>query len=93
MPEKEIGEQIRAALPAAIEGFEKASRVDLRAMDQAFKSDEAFMAGSIGGPVLTPLPSDDLAPSPAREIPKWIIPVVAGVAVILGIAATLLLAR
>jgi serine/threonine-protein kinase len=94
MPEKELGDQIRAALPAALEGFEKASRVDLRAMDQAFKSDDAFMAGSIGGPVLTPPPpADDLAESPAREIPKWIMVVVAGVAVVLGIVATLLLAR
>jgi len=93
MPEKELGDQIRTALPAALEGLDKASRIDLVAMDQAFKSDEAFMAGSIGGPVLTPTPSDVLAPSPAREIPKWIIPVVAGVAVILGIVMTLLFAR
>jgi hypothetical protein len=62
-------------------------------MDQAFKSDEAFMAGSIGGPVLTPLPSTDLATSPAREIPKWAMIVVASVAVILGVVVTLLLAR
>jgi serine/threonine-protein kinase len=93
IPEKELGDQIRAALPAAIEGFEKASRADLRAMDEAFKSDEAFMAGSIGGPVLTPLPSTDLAASPAREIPKWAMIVVASVAVILGVVVTLLLAR
>lgn len=93
MPEKELGDQIRTSLPAALEGLEKSAPVDLRAMDEAFKSDEAFMAGSIGGPVLTPTPADDLAPSPARELPKWIIPVVAGVAVILGVAVTLLLAR
>ncbi|MCK6592188.1 MAG: serine/threonine protein kinase [Polyangiaceae bacterium] len=93
MPEKELAEQIRTSLPAALEGLERAAPVDLRKMDEAFKSDDAFMAGSIGGPVLAPMPTESPIPSPAREIPKWIIPVVAGVAVILGIAVTLLIAR
>jgi serine/threonine-protein kinase len=93
MSQDELGEVIRTSLPAALEGFEKASRIDLSAMDKAFQSEESFRAGSSGGPLINPFAEDVAIGVPPKGVPKWVIPVVAGVAVVLGVVVTLLVAR
>jgi len=87
-PQDTLGERIKAALPAALEKFEreqaeKGSVASLRAMDDAFK------AGSEGGPAF----SDDLVMGvPTKGPPRWIFAAIAG-AVIVGALLFFLVAR
>jgi serine/threonine protein kinase len=93
-PESELADQIRFSLPVALDGFEQQSKskLDLSAMDTAFRSDEAFMAGSVGGP--TGLRAvEEAAVDVPKGMPRWLVPVVAGVAVLLGVLVAILIAR
>ncbi len=85
-PQDELGARIKAALPALLEKFERESAQgapSLKSMDDAFK------AGSAGGPAF----SDDLVMGvPTKGPPKWVFAAIAG-AVILGALVFFLVAR
>jgi len=85
-PQDELGARIKAGLPALLEKFEREhaqGAPSLKSMDDAFK------AGSAGGPAF----SDDLVMGvPTKGPPKWIFAAIAG-AVILGALVFFLVAR
>jgi serine/threonine protein kinase len=85
-PEKELAERIEAALPALLERH----AADL-AQKPAPAMDDAFKAGSEGGPSVTPF-SEDLVMGVPSGPPKWIYAVVAG-AVLLGAVVAFLIVR
>jgi serine/threonine-protein kinase len=84
-PQDELGAQIKAGLPAALEKHaeEKKHVPALGAMDDAFK------AGSEGGPAGGAF-SDDLIMGVPKGPPKWIFAVVAGAALLLGLVVFLI---
>jgi len=95
LPQEKLGAQIRERLPAAVERHvaQVAAMPDTSAMDAAFRagaSDESFKAGSEGGPSAF---SDDLIMGVPKGPPRWLVPAIAGAAVILGVVVTLLIAR
>jgi serine/threonine protein kinase len=83
-PQEELGAQIRAGLPAALERHaeEKKHAPALGAMDDAFR------AGSEGGPAGGAF-ADDLIMGVPKGPPRWIFAVVAG-AVLLGLVVFLI---
>lgn len=97
VPQDELGERIRTRLPGALEAFEneKKAQADVSAMDKAFRSDDAFKAGSVGGPsaLINPLVGEVAMEEAPKGIPKWILPVVAAVAILVGAAVAFLVAR
>jgi hypothetical protein len=85
-PEKELAARIEAALPALLERH--AAELALRPVGTAM--DEAFRAGSEGGP--SAAFSEDLIMGVPSGPPKWIYAVVAG-AVLLGAVVAFLIVR
>ncbi|MFO0757024.1 MAG: serine/threonine-protein kinase [Byssovorax sp.] len=95
IPQEQLGAQIREALPALLEqhAAEKAAMPDTSAMDAAFKaasSESAFKAGSEGGPAAF---ADDMVMGVPSGSPRWLVPVIAGAAVIVGVVIALIFAR
>jgi serine/threonine protein kinase len=86
-PEKELAERIDAALPALLErhAAEAAGKPAMVAMDDAFK------AGSEGGPATAAF-SEDLIMGVPSGPPRWIYAIVAG-AVLLGAVVAFLIVR
>ncbi len=96
VPQSELAAKIQAALPAALEKHaagQAARGGSLAAMDQAMR--DPFMAGSEGGPAARMVAGGDdeivMGLPPAR--PRWLVPAVAGAAVIVGAVVAFLIAR
>jgi serine/threonine protein kinase len=85
LPQETLGEQIRAGLPDAIARHEASPKVDLKGMDDAFK------AGSAGGPGRGAFDEDMIMGVPEGP-PRWIFAAIAG-ALILGAVVVFLVAR
>jgi serine/threonine-protein kinase len=86
-PEKAIAERIEAGLPAALERYQ----AEVAAKPVGAGMDDAFKAGSEGGPAGTAF-SEDLVMGVPSGPPKWIYAVVAG-AVLLGAVVAFLIVR
>jgi serine/threonine-protein kinase len=85
-PQDQLGARIRASLPAALEKHAQAGALDTSGLDDAFK------AGSQGGPV-NPFYDDQMVMGVPDARPRWLIPAVAGAAVLVGAVVALLFAR
>jgi serine/threonine-protein kinase len=84
IPQDELGAQIRAGLPAALERHAAAQKAapNLKGMDDAFK------AGSAGGPAGAF--SEDMVMGVPTGTPKWIYGAIAGAVVLLAVVAFLI---
>jgi hypothetical protein len=88
-PQADLGEQIRAGLPAALarhEAERPAPAAALKGMDDAFK------AGSQGGPAQGAFQEDLIMGVPSGP-PRWIYAVIAVTALLVGAAIVLVAAR
>jgi len=101
IPQDDLGARIKSALPKLLQGRASAAAApaapDTRAMDAAFKQREsydAFKAGSAGGPSgASPFGDDEFAMGVPQGRPRWLLPAVAGAAVLVGAILAFLIAR
>jgi eukaryotic-like serine/threonine-protein kinase len=98
MPQDDVARQIKERLPMALAKHEAdaARAPDVAALDAAFKvaSEDPFMAGSAGGPVNgSTFGDDDVVMGMPKTMPRWLVPVVAGAAVVVGVVIAFMLAR
>ncbi len=97
----ELKRRIEAGLPEALRKHEMqvAAAPDTSSMDAAFQSPAAsapdpFMAGSAGGPSgAMGSFDDDLVMGVPNAPPRWLLPAVAGAAVVVGVLITFLILR
>jgi serine/threonine-protein kinase len=90
VPQDQLAARIKQGLPAALQRHaQKAAPPNVQAMDAAFQ------AGSQGGPIAAPSQFDDegFAMGVPQGRPKWLVPAVAGAAVLFGALVLLLFFR
>lgn len=94
VPQEELAAQIAEGLPRALEQHDQdaAARGESSSLTALTPdlSDEPFRAGSLGGPATF---QEDVVMGVPRAMPRWIIPVVAGAAVLVGVLVAFLIAR
>jgi serine/threonine-protein kinase len=102
LTQDELKRRIEAGLPEALRRYETlgGAAPNTAAMDAAFRAPNAapdpFMAGSAGGPSGIMPPGsfdDDLVMGVPSAPPKWLLPAVAGAAVVVGVLITFLILR
>jgi serine/threonine-protein kinase len=93
-PQNDLGAQIRARLPDVLAQHtaNAANALKLSMMDAAFRSEDPFKAGSVGGPMAAPF-NDDLIMGVPKGRPRWIFAAAVGAAVIFGLVVAILIAR
>jgi serine/threonine-protein kinase len=90
IPQAQLAEQIKAGLPAVLaKAQEVPTAPSMAAMDQAF-SDDAFKAGSQGGPAAF---DEDMVMGVPKSSPKWLLPAIGAVAVVVGALVAFLIIR
>jgi serine/threonine protein kinase len=99
VPQAELAAQIEKRLPEALARHHQkmAAVPDTGAMDAAFRVADPFKAspkgGSAEGEGQAEAFSDDLVMGVPKGPPKWILPAIAGAAVIVGVVVVLLIGR
>ncbi|AKT40866.1 serine/threonine-protein kinase [Chondromyces crocatus] len=91
VPQDELTEQIERGLPRALERHD----AEIAARGEPIRkpsdpSDELFRAGSHGGPVTF---QEDTSMAAPRPMQRWIVPLIAGTAVLVGVVVAFLIAR
>ena len=90
---EELGARVKEGLPKALEAYKQAQAVPPPApvmAPAAGMGDDAFKAGSAGGP--DPQFSDDMVMGlPPSGPPKWLVPVLAGAALLIGVIVVVVL--
>lgn len=94
VPQAELAARIQSGLPAALARHKEKSvaQPDMGAMDRAF-GDDPFKAGSQGGPAGASFGEDMVMGLPPKGPPRWLLPAIAGAAVIVGVVVALLMFR
>jgi len=92
MPQDKLGAQIAKALPDTLARYEEVvvARGERSGSHPAL-SDEPFRAGSEGGP--TAAFQEDIVMGVPKPLSRWLVPVVAAAAVLVGILVAILIAR
>jgi len=90
VPQQELAARIARNLPAAITRHDEAAAVRGELPAGKALSDEPFRAGSEGGPSTF---TEDVVMGVPQGSPRWLIPAVAGAAVLVGVLVAVLAAR
>ena len=90
VPQNELAARIAARLPAALARHDEVAAAHGAQGAVMPLSDAAFRAGSEGGPATF---TEDVVMGVPQGSPRWLIPTVAGAAVLLGVIVAVLIAR